>query len=326
MPSRRFPLNVLLRWGVFALACALLVQHLLVAQGTPGMASTSVDWDLRVWALLPVVVALGAFNWWLESRKWKLLLRGIAAVDGMGALRATLTGTAVGLITPNRTGEFLGRIAHLPSDVRSRAAFASIPGSVAQFAVTLAAGAFGILLLMVTGKALPWTGIFPATVVLLPLAFSIGIVLVLLFRPRWTRSLLLGPAFMRRFRSASVAMVAVEPSVARQVLALSMLRYGTFTLQFVLLLMALAPELGVLSAWGAVPVVFLITSLVPTAMLTELGVRGSVAVALLVPLHAEAWHVVSASFVLWAVNLALPALLGAVILLFARVRRPVVLA
>ncbi len=324
--DRRVPVNLLLRWGVFALACALLVRHLLAAQGTSTTVAGSVAWDLRTWAMLPVVVVLGAFNWWLESRKWKLLLRGIAPVDGMEAFRATLTGTAVGLITPNRTDEFLGRIAHLPSDVRSRAAFASIPGSVAQFAVTLVAGALGIALLTVSDNTLPWSGIFPVGYVLLPLALSIAIVLVLLFRPRWTRSLLLGPAFMRRFRSASVAMVAVQPGVARQVLALSMLRYGTFTLQFVLLLMVLAPELGVLSAWGAVPVVFLITSLVPTAMLTELGVRGSVAVALLVPLHAEAWHVVSASFVLWAVNLALPALLGAVILLVARGRRPVVLA
>lgn len=271
---------------------------------------------------MPVILLLGALNWWLESRKWKLLLDPVAPVDGVEAFRATLTGTTVGLITPNRTGEFLGRIAHLPADVRNRAAFASIPGSVAQFAVTLVAGVLGIVLLMAMGEQLPWSDSFHAAFVLVPLAIAAVIVLTLLFRPRWTRSLLIGPAFMRRFRAASTAMVAAEPNVARRMLGLSMLRYGVFTLQFVLLLMAFAPELGALSAWGAVPVVFLITSLVPTAMLTELGVRGSVAVALLVPLHAEPWHVVSASFLLWAVNLALPALLGGVILLFARRRRP----
>ncbi|MCB0771783.1 MAG: hypothetical protein KDB93_00205, partial [Flavobacteriales bacterium] len=69
-----------------------------------------------------------------------------------------------------------------------------------------------------------------------------------------------------------------------------------------------------------VPVVYLVSTLIPTMLLSELGVRGSVAVAMFAPLGGPAAMVLLASFGLWLVNLALPALAGALILLVARIR------
>ena len=65
------------------------------------------------------------------------------------------------------------------------------------------------------------------------------------------------------------------------------------------------------------PVVFLLTTLVPTMALTELGVRGSVALALI---PGDAAGVLASTVLIWTINLAVPALLGAVLLLLARIR------
>lgn len=70
----------------------------------------------------------------------------------------------------------------------------------------------------------------------------------------------------------------------------------------------------------AVPVIYLVSTLVPTVLLTELGVRGSAAVGFLVPLGGQAPQVLLATFLVWAVNLVLPAVAGSIILLLARIR------
>ena len=69
-----------------------------------------------------------------------------------------------------------------------------------------------------------------------------------------------------------------------------------------------------------VPLIYLITTLIPSAMLTELGVRGSVAVAVLSPLGGEAALVLLATTCLWLINVAMPASAGSLILLVARIR------
>jgi hypothetical protein len=52
-------------------------------------------------------------------------------------------------------------------------------------------------------------------------------------------------------------------------------------------------------------------------MLTELGVRGSVSAALI---PGPDSLILLSTFLVWVINLALPALAGSVILLFARIR------
>lgn len=281
------------------------------AQGTP--------WPVAVAGplaglVLPVVAALAVVNWWLESVKWRLLVRPLVPLTGPAAFRATLSGTTLGLVTPNRTGEFLGRIAHLPAPLRTGAALASLPGSIAQFAVTMVAGAVGLVALgSLAARELP-----VPSVLLTTLAIGIAVPSVWLVRPARLGALLQRLPLPRSFRPAVRALAEGKGRPAPAILALSALRYLVFTLQFVLLLLLFAPEVAWPHACGAVPVIFLISTLVPTAVLTELGVRGSVAVAVLAPLKVGALPVLSATFTLWLANLALPAIVGGVMLVMAR--------
>jgi len=98
------------------------------------------------------------------------------------------------------------------------------------------------------------------------------------------------------------------------------LRYVVFTVQFVLMLLAFDAGLRLGDALLAVPLIYLVTTLVPTVMLTELGVRGSVSLAVLGALGGVASGILLAAFTVWLVNLVLPAVAGSVVLLVVRIR------
>ena len=70
----------------------------------------------------------------------------------------------------------------------------------------------------------------------------------------------------------------------------------------------------------AVPLIYLIATLVPSIMLTELGVRGSVAVAVLAPLGGDPASVLIGTTLVWTINVALPAIAGSLIMVLTNVR------
>ncbi|MCB9169642.1 MAG: flippase-like domain-containing protein [Flavobacteriales bacterium] len=309
--GRSLPFRIV-RWAVFLAACVYLYVRLSGAQGTSGGSSPP---PLVALCLAGVLLGMVA-NWGLEAWKWRRLIAGTVHVPFGTAVRAILAGTTVGLITPNRTGEFLGRVAFLPAHLRDEASFITVLGSITQFAVTILVGAFAMSMVPWLGPMLPldhaWS-IAVGTGALLLGSFA----LILLVRPVLIVQLLERlPGSGTRLRKARV-LSDVPVRILWTTLGFSALRYLVFTLQFACALHILA-----LVPWSqaliAVPIVFLCTTLIPTAVLTELGVRGSVAVAVLAGTSMEPANIAWATSMLWAVNLALPALAGGAILLQMR--------
>ena len=57
-------------------------------------------------------------------------------------------------------------------------------------------------------------------------------------------------------------------------------------------------------------VMLFVISIIPTIAISEIGVRGSVAVYLFGLISANALGILSATFVLWLINLLIPAIIG----------------
>ncbi len=307
---------LLVRWGVFAAACAFL--YLRIAGGQ-GMDRPWAFWrgsaDPVPWGMFVAVGALMLLNWAIEARKWQLLMRPVQRIGFLRSYTATMAGTSIGLITPNRVGEFAGRVLFLDPEHRVQGSFATLLGSIAQFVVTLLVG--GVALLF--GRYLWHTGsdaLQPWSVVVWS-ALLIGCAAVFLyFSPGAFARLLLAIPWLRRFERHAHVLDTIDRRTLVHVFALSLLRYAVFTLQFALVLEALA-SVALMQSFMAVPVVFLVTTLVPTTALTELGIRGSVA-ATFIP--GEAPGIVLSTGFIWLVNIVLPAVAGSVILLVARIR------
>ena len=308
----------LIRWGVFLLAGTFL--YLRLAGGTGGADLAS------AWALLGEnegalviggVMLLMLVNWGLESRKWRILVRQVEALSVGRAFAATIAGTSIGLITPNRVGEFVGRVLFLAPEHRVAASFATAVGSIAQFVTTVVLGLAGLMAMALRSggeEAVPyafgWIGLC-------------GLVaagtLLLYFNPDLLRAVLARVPVVRRWERHAGVLERFGPVLLLRVLGLSAARYAVFTLQFALLLGLLA-GIGPGQSLPVIPAVFLLSTLIPTVMLTELGVRGSVAVALLAAGPPSDQGVFIASLVLWVVNLAIPAVAGSLLLLVAKIR------
>jgi hypothetical protein len=302
------------RWGVFAAACAFLVVRLERHQGMHGIWPHPFTFASHGPVLAGVLVLMLA-NWSVEVLKWRLLMRPVQSLSFGRAFTATLAGTTVGLITPNRVGEFAGRVLFLDPEHRVEGGFATLLGSIAQFVSTLLMGGLAML---AGGAAVHGLAASPLLgAVVMWSAFLIGCAAVALyFSPATFGRLLLAIPWLRRFERHARVLDTIDRGTLRNVLVLSLARYAVFTLQFALLAHALAGT-GLVSALRTVPVVFLVTTLVPTTALTELGVRSSVA-ATFIPGDEAA--IVAASALLWVVNLVVPALAGGVALLVARIR------
>jgi len=309
--SRRTLLFI--RWGVFVAACAFLYLRLARHQGM------HLTWSLwrndgvaLPWMALAFVGSLMVLNWGIEAWKWRLLMVRVQRIGFARAFIATIAGTSIGLITPNRVGEFAGRVLFLDPDHRVQGSFATLLGSIAQFVVTLLVGGLALMF----GRNPMSSGTVGSDVVVWS-ALLIGCAAVFLyFSPGAFARLLLAVPWLKRFERHAQVLDTIDRRTLVRVFALSLCRYAVFTLQFAWVLHAIA-QVALMEALKAVPVVFLVTTLVPTTAFTELGIRGSVAVTFI---PGDATAIVVSTALIWLINIVVPAVAGSLILLVARIR------
>ena len=92
------------------------------------------------------MIGLMCVNWALESFKWQITLRPVQSVNFMRAFKAILVGTCVASFTPNRVGEYLGRMLFVDPGNKILSVAPTILCSMSQMLVTLVAGTLGIWL------------------------------------------------------------------------------------------------------------------------------------------------------------------------------------
>ncbi|MFN4123056.1 MAG: hypothetical protein ACK4GL_07100, partial [Flavobacteriales bacterium] len=103
----------------------------------PELNLSNLIYSLLILLLLPL-------NWGLEAWKWKISLSGILHLPYLKAFRSVIAGTATGVITPNRVGEFAGRILLLPENVRKQAVGLNFVCSFSQLWATVFFGTVAV--------------------------------------------------------------------------------------------------------------------------------------------------------------------------------------
>jgi hypothetical protein len=95
---------------------------------------------------LYVMFGLTWVNWALESFKWQIALRSIQSIGFIRAFKAILAGTCIASFTPNRVGEYLGRMLYVARGNKMNSIAPTILCSMSQMLITLSAGSIGIYL------------------------------------------------------------------------------------------------------------------------------------------------------------------------------------
>ena len=269
------------------------------------------------------LLLLMTINWGIESLKWKLLISQAETISFLTSYVAVLAGLAVSVFTPNRVGEFFGRVFILKRTDPLKAILLTIVGSFSQLLVTIVLGSAAYLVFApryLTSLMYDSTWLvsgFSITLVMLSLVLIFAFFNISVFH---RISILIPEKYSGRIRNSIDAMADCHTPLLIKTVLLSTLRYLVFSTQFYLALRLMGLPFTVLQCMMIIPVIYLVLAAIPTMALTELGVRGSVSVflfgllSLTGVLDAETTlAVVSASTLIWIINIAVPSMAGVLV-------------
>lgn len=265
-------------------------------------------------------------NWFLEALKWRFIISKEEKISVANSVGAVLGGITVSMLTPNRTGEYLGRVFILKSPVKG--ILLTLAGSFSQLIITFIIGCISLfctLPLLVHYLNIDTdNGLLLIRIVLILFictAFFMYLHFPLIYK-------ITEMQFFKRFEKlknyAALSQVFTKPDLLK-ILSISLLRYLVFTTQYYLLLLIFGIYISPAEAFLLISIQYFIMAFIPSVALSEIGFRGSVAIFIFsvfaqysknIPLSGDqALAVAFASVALWIINLAVPALAGIPVIL-----------
>lgn len=287
------------------------------------------EW-LNFWRCLPatprypaliVAAALVPLNWLLEALKWRALFSCALRPSLARAFRAVVAGLAAALVTPHRMGEYFGRIWMLAPSQR-------VPGLVAgalsslcnQIAIGLA-GAIGVWG-MAQGALDQWAD--PGAVRTIASACLFGLILAYVLLPRALPRLLkyvagskLAPAIVKVLQKTDPP----TPSRLHAGLGLAALRYAVYAGQLMAIVWFFHIPESAIQLLLAIFSLFFAQTLLPLPALAGLAVRGALSLKLLRACGVPPCACIASTYLLWILNLFLPALVGTFFLFCVKIEK-----
>jgi len=272
---------------------------------------------------IALVFLLMFLNWALEARKWQLSLRTFNRISFARSLKAVFTGTTMAFFTPNRVGEYLGRILYIPEGKRLQAVSLTIVCSIAQLLVTILAGICGLIFMRQhiaqnvggSGPVLFWLQL------VLYVAFASGLILgIFYFRLTWLVKALEKLTVPGKYLTYIKVLEEFNATVLLRILSLSLSRYVVFLLQYYVLFDVFDVRLDWWQSYWMVSVMFVVLAIAPTiAFLTDLGIRAKTSIELVQFFSTNVVGTLATSFSIWLINLVIPALIGSLLILGIRI-------
>lgn len=305
------------RW-LFALKGGLAVVTVgaLVALSDPEHAVAAIRhadwrWALAALALVPVNIGLETYRWWRLVRR---LAPGVRYAD---ALHAVVGSYPLGLLTPGRLGDYLGRALYLRDIPAGASAALTFGERMATLAACLAAGliALGPFLQSQVAASPLWPAVLSLGVL------ATGALVALIVFPSLAQSVIATLVPIRPVRAAVASFGQIPQDEGAILLGLSAVRYVVFSGQFVMLAHALAPQPSWAALWAGVALLYFAKSAIPQVTLGDLGIREGAAVFFLGAYGVSPAAALDASLAMFAINLVLPSLAGVPLLLHLRLRQ-----
>ena len=270
-----------------------------------------------------VVLLLMPVNWGIESRKWQVLVQHVQRFSFFDAFKSVLSGCSITMLTPNRVGEYGGRILNLEEGNRIKAISLTIAGSISQLLITMLIGCAGMAFLRYFShndaggfSVLPefWGD------VLIYMSVTITVVLLLFYsRLGWLVRLLEKiPASERLVKHIRV-LDEFDFKQLLRILSLSFFRYLVFTIQYILLLKVMQVNINLSTCFWLISVFYLVMALAPTIGFIELPVRVTASWAILKYYTVNELGVSAAALGIWLINLVLPAIIGSLLILGTKI-------
>jgi hypothetical protein len=273
------------------------------------------------WLIVATTLLLMPLNWLAETEKWYQFVRHYEPMPRHRAVMAVLAGVSLSLFTPNRVGEYGGRMLFVRPANQWNAIIANLVGNFCQFIVLLGTGVVGMAYTLHRFQLMDplWGRLIVAAaaagfVVMLWIYLHIeGVVVFLRKMPffgqfRWVGKRLRLDV-LREFNRRELF----------DILRWALIRYAVYATQYFLLLRFFGIQVDFWGGYAGIAGLFLLQTSIPLPPMTGLMARGNMAVLLWSQFGSNELSALAATFSLWVINLILPALIGTFCLLHVNI-------
>lgn len=265
--------------------------------------------------IMSCVVLLMFVNWVAEAFKWKYITRELVSITTWQSIEAVFCGLTWAIFTPNRLGEYGGRVMFLPNRKRIHGMFVMAIGSFGQNVITNVLGL----------TALIW---FTFTFLHINIAISLGLsvaaigfmalMLVFYFNIGWLVTLLNRIKFLKKYHRFFDIIGQYKTAELLNIMWFCLTRFFVFSFQYYLVIHLLLPDMPVFPMMMMVFNMFFIQSALPSLDLLDAGVRSMTASVFFAYITNQNIAVMAAVSSIWFINLIFPAILGSVFVLKLR--------
>ncbi len=310
-PQAKKLLSYLFKLSILVLACLFIYRRILKNNDNLKHfrdLTAHLTYN-RVVITLAVIILLMILNWVLESLKWWHLTRIIAPVSVWRAIEAVFCGLTWAVFTPNRIGEYGGRVMFLPNRRRIHGVFAMAVGSFGQNVITNVLGAGAAVWFLYSFIHLNNWLMVGITIIA---AAFMGLMLVCYFNIKWMVSLLNRIKFLKKYHRFFDIMGQYKTAELLNIMWFCLARFFVFTFQYYLIIHLLIPQMPFFQMSLIMFVFFFIQSAIPSLDFLDIGVRAMTAERLFSYVTNQHIAVVVAVSLIYIINLIIPALIGTI--------------
>jgi hypothetical protein len=299
------------------ISIALLVGIYLQVKKQLATLGANWVWQTGPNYLLYIAIILMPINLAMEAWKWHMLAASAQRISYKQALLSYLAGISFSLVTPNRIGEYPGRILYLKKKNTFRLISVSILGAIAQMLTLFIYGLLGLIYYNIK---------YPGTLPMITLAacfVATIIVGILYWRFETWMPVIEKIKWLQRFRYHIYGKLLKRFTTGEQmrILAISLLRYSVYTAQYLFLLLWMNVNIPLFEGFLMCALFFWVIAVIPSITLVELGERGQVGLYLFHHFSENTVGILGATVGVWCINLIVPGIIGSILLARTRFLR-----
>ena len=306
-------INFFIKLAVVALLAWVIHKNVFGKQDIEQIWSLFID-NVKEQNILWLVFAivLMPVNWIFETLKWRVLIEGVEKMSFRKSFAAIIAGVTLSIFTPNRIGEYGGRVLFVKPENNWKSVIATLVGSFSQLLVILSMGMLGFAYFV--------GNYFDVEIHLLQGVIFIMVALIGLMLFGFYNIDILIPIFkkiphiykLKRFYKHIVVLRNYDSKTLSKALGFAFLRYSVYTVQYLLLLYFFGINITLIDGLAGIATIFILQTSIPLPPLVGLIMRSEIAILVWGVFSSNELSILASTFVLWILNLIIPALFGAV--------------
>lgn len=262
---------------------------------------------LEIFILTFLLVGLMLLNWGIEVIKWKRLIKPVEQISYWKAVQSVFCGLTLAIFTPNRIGEYGGRIFFLSPKRRVVGVVVMAVGNIGQLVVTNIFGVLAGLWFLFRFIEIDYWIYY--CIVIVGASFC-GLLLVFYLNIRWIKGLLLSFKWTAKYHKFYNILGRYSQLELIKLFVFAVARYAVFSTQYLIIIKWLIPDLNSFDVLMMVWILFFVQSSLPSLAIFDIGIRSLAATHFFGYITDQQTAVVTSTACIWLVNIILPAILG----------------